>query len=259
MALQTASTDWQAEWQTLPCEFDDALAGRAAIGLLALASDGVIESELRKFLPQEGVAVFTTRLPRIPDTTPSSLKLMEQGIAECTGRLLPGRKLNALAFGCTSAAMVIGPASVTAKIHAVREGVAVTDPVSASLKALALLGTRRVAVLTPYVDSVNAEVASYLTRNGLTIVDCASFKQVSGTINRITESDVYHAGVHLARGDAEAVFVSCTGLRCSSVIEQLEREINKPVVASNQALAWDLLRLAGIKDQVPGFGRLLTT
>lgn len=259
MALQTVSANRQAEWQTLPCEFDDALAGRAAIGLLALASDGVIESELRKFLPRKGVAVFTTRLPRIPDTTPPSLRLMEQGIAECTERLLPGRQLNALAFGCTSAAMVIGPAAVTAQVHAVRDGVAVTDPVSASLKAFASLGTQRVAVLTPYVDSVNTEVASYLTLNGLTITECATFKQVSGTINRITEADVYRAGMHLARGNAEAVFICCTGLRCSSVIDRLEREINKPVVASNQALAWDLLRLAGLKDHVRGFGQLLMT
>jgi maleate isomerase len=258
MSLQTALAEKPAEWHTLPCDFDDALAGRAAIGLLALASDGVIESELRKFLPADGVAVYTTRLPRIPDTTPPSLRLMEQGIAECTGRLLPGRKLDVLAFGCTSAAMVIGPEAVTASIHTVREDIAVTDPVSASLKAFATLGMRRVAVLTPYIDSVNAEVASYLTRNGLAIVDCASFKQASGTINRITESDVYRAGVHLALSDPEAVFISCTGLRCSSVIDQLERDIGKPVVASNQALAWDVLRLAGVREQVRGFGRLLT-
>ena len=79
MSLQTALAENPAEWHTLPCDFDDALAGRAAIGLLALASDGVIESELRKFLPADGVAVYTTRLPRIPDTTPPSLRLMEQG------------------------------------------------------------------------------------------------------------------------------------------------------------------------------------
>lgn len=258
MTLQPASPDRPVVWQALPCDFDDALAGRAAIGLLALASDGVIESELRSFLAIDGVAVFTTRLPRIPDTTPSSLRLMEQGIADCVERLLPGRKLNAVAFGCTSAAMVIGPAAVTTRIHAARENVAATDPVSASLKALASLGTQRVAVLTPYADSVNAEVAAYLTLNGLTIVKSASFKQASGTINRITEADVYRAGVDLARGNVEAVFISCTGLRCSSVIGQLEREINKPVVASNQALAWDLLRLSGLKDAVSGFGRLLT-
>jgi maleate isomerase len=47
-------------------------------------------------------------------------------------------------------------------------------------------------------------------------------------------------------------------LRCSSVIDQLERDIGKPVVASNQALAWDVLRLAGVREQVRGFGRLLT-
>ncbi len=89
MAQQSMLADEPVEWPTLPCEFDDALAGRAAIGLLALASDGVIESELRKFLPGDGVAVYTTRLPCIPDTTPPSLRLMEQGIEECARRRGP--------------------------------------------------------------------------------------------------------------------------------------------------------------------------
>jgi maleate isomerase len=54
----------------------------------------------------------------------------------------------------------------------------------------------------------------------------------------------------------EGVFVSCTSLRVASIVEELEAELGKPVTSSNHALAWHCLRLAGIEDEVPGYGRL---
>jgi maleate isomerase len=244
-------------WETLSCKIDEGLAARAAIGLLALAADGIIESELRRFLPLDGVAVFTSRIRPIPDSTPPSLKLMEEELPDVAGRILPGKPLDAIAFGCTSGAMAIGADRVAAKIATMRPGVPVTDPVSASLKALAYLGSRRIALLTPYVDSVNKLVGEYLTANGLAIAECASFKQTFATINRISEADICRAGIALGSRDVDALFISCTGLRCASIIETIERETGKPVVASNQALAWDLLRLTGIQGPVSGCGRLL--
>ena len=37
-----------------------------------------------------------------------------------------------------------------------------------------------------------------------------------------------------------------------------EDAIGKPVIASNQAMLWDCLRLAGINDKIPKLGRLFT-
>jgi len=247
----------QHVWTTLPCTFDGGLASRAAIGLLALANDGVIESELRAFLGLDGVAVFVSRIKPIPDTMPPSLRMMEDELPDGVGRLLPGKPLDVIAFGCTSGAMAIGSERVKAKIRGVRPGTPVTDPVSASLKAFACLDVRRVALLTPYVDSVNEMVDTYLAEQGLRVIERGSFKQTSETINRISEDDVARAGIELGSRDVDALFISCTGLRCSAVIETVERTIGKPVVASNQALAWDLLRLAGVKDPIAARGRLL--
>ena len=244
-------------WATLPCTLDGGLASRAAIGLLALASDGVIENELRAFLELDGVAVFVSRIQPIPDTTPASLRMMEDGLPDATGRLLPGQPLDVIAFGCTSGAMAIGAERVAVKINSVPQGVHVTDPVSASLKALAHLGARRVALLTPYADSVNQMVDAYLAEQELNVAERGSFKQTFETINRISQSDVARAGTELGSRDVDAVFISCTGLRCSAVVESIERATGKPVVTSNQALAWDLLRLAGIDQPVAGRGRLL--
>jgi maleate cis-trans isomerase len=52
------------------------------------------------------------------------------------------------------------------------------------------------------------------------------------------------------------VFVSCTNLRVASIIETAEARLGKPVTSSNHALAWHLLRLAGIQDCPENFGSL---
>jgi maleate cis-trans isomerase len=41
------------------------------------------------------------------------------------------------------------------------------------------------------------------------------------------------------------------------MIADLEEEIGKPVITSNQATFWRALRMAGVPDKIEGFGRLL--
>ena len=38
----------------------------------------------------------------------------------------------------------------------------------------------------------------------------------------------------------------------------LEDATGKPALASNHAMAWHALRLSGVRDAVPGYGRLFT-
>ena len=57
--------------------------------------------------------------------------------------------------------------------------------------------------------------------------------------------------------DADGIFITCTNFRCSDVIEEIERDAGIPVVTSNQATAWHLMKLLGINDVVEGYGQLL--
>ena len=59
-----------------------------------------------------------------------------------------------------------------------------------------------------------------------------------------------------ARDDCDGIFVACTSLRALPVIASAEAELGKPVVSSNQALAWHLLRQAGIDSQRNDMGQL---
>ena len=76
-------------------------------------------------------------------------------------------------------------------------------------------------------------------------------------VGRITEASVAHAVRRIgAEPGCDAVFVSCTSLRTFGVIASLEAELGRPVVSSNQAFIWHLLRLASIEDRVLSLGTL---
>jgi len=74
---------------------------------------------------------------------------------------------------------------------------------------------------------------------------------------RVAPSYITEFAASLDRPDADAVFVSCGALRTLDVIDELEQQIGKPAICSNQAMIWDTLRLAGIDDRINGYGRLL--
>jgi maleate isomerase len=58
--------------------------------------------------------------------------------------------------------------------------------------------------------------------------------------------------------DVDCVFVSCTAVRLVEAAADVEKEVGLPVTSSNHAMAWHALRLAGVEDSLPQFGKLFT-
>ena len=83
---------------------------------------------------------------------------------------------------------------------------------------------------------------------------CEESDEVVGRID--ADSILKGATAVGASDDVDGVFISCTNLRAAAIIPEAERTLNKPVTASNHALAWHLLRLAGIDDTHARAGRL---
>jgi maleate isomerase len=243
---------------TLPCRLDKGVASRAAIGLLVLATDQTMEHEFRQVIRQPGVAVYATRVHNEAEITLATLRAMRPLIAPATALILPGSKLDVVAFGCTSASMALGEEAIFAEIRRVRPEAACTTPVTAAFAAFRALGARRIGVLTPYIPEVNATVAAYLNARGVRV---AAF----GTFNRpddreaawIAPGAIIDGVGALARAAAlDAVFVSCTSLRLCEGVAAIEATAGVPVTSSDHAMAWHCLRLAGVDDPVPGAGRL---
>lgn len=245
----------------MPHRIEPGIAHRARIGLIVLASDHTIEHEWRRMLDIDGVAVYHSRIANSPTINPETLKAMEAGLTAATDVILPGVPLDVVAYGCTSGAMVIGEDKVAERIRAARPGIAVTTPITGALAALQALGTRRIALLTPYIDRINQMMRGYIEERGVGVPVMGSFNNENDNeVACIAPDSLRDAAVELAQEKSvDAVFVACTSLRLAAVVEEIEQRSGKPALSSNHAMAWHALRLAGYREPVPGFGRLFRT
>ena len=244
-----------------PFTTDGGIAPRAAIGLVVLATDQTIEHEFRQVIDLPGVGLYESRIYNANEITPTSLRAMEGGIADATALILPGQRLDVVGFGCTSASMLLGEETIGRHIRTARPGVAFTTPVTGVFAGLKALGARRIGVLTPYTDEVNAGIRSYVeTAGGFDVAVMGSFKEISDSVvARISPASIMAAVEALAASTPlDAVFISCTSLRVVSYVAELEARIGIPVTSSNHGMAWHSLRLAGVTDKLPQFGRLFT-
>jgi maleate isomerase len=257
-ALRPVSSDQAISKTHLPFKIDGGIAHRARIGLIVLATDHTIEHEFRQIMRIDGVALYESRIHNASQINAATLAEMERGMAAAAGVILPGTKLDVVAYGCTSGTVVIGEEQVFARIREARPGVACTTPITAGIAGLRKLGVRRIALLTPYVEDVNQRFRRFVEERGIGVPVMGSFNhEDDNEVARITQESIKNAVRDLAREPGvDGVFVSCTSLRVASIVEELEAEIGKPVTSSNHALAWHCLRLAGVDDAVTGFGRL---
>jgi maleate isomerase len=246
-------------WERLSPEFDHGVGERASIGLLALATDRIGTLDTEAFLAAPGVAMFSTRVQSSPVATPESLAKLGDHLEAGTRLLVPGSRLDVIGFSCTSGTVAVGVTAVRAAVWRARPGIAVATPIEAGAKALKTLGARRISLLVPYLPRTADLVAGHFEAEGLIITRRATF-DLGGDpeMNRLSPGALARAARAIDDPATEAVFISCTGLRTAPIVVALEQEIGKPVVTSNQALAWDALRLAGINDSLPARGRLFT-
>ncbi|MFK5978274.1 MAG: Asp/Glu racemase [Rhizobiaceae bacterium] len=242
----------------LPFSLDGGAASKAALGLIVLQMDETLEAELRTVFNQRGVALFHTRIPSAKEISSDTLKQMENELPVVAGLLPSTHPLDVIGYGCTSGATIIGSKRIAALVNQVHPNAKVTDPIAAVIAALEHLKISKIGFITPYVAEVSAAMRSLLNKNGISVSDVASFEQsqdpVVARISPVSILDAIHA---VGKDDnIDAVFVSCTNLRCFDIIERAEDKIGKPVISSNQALAWHMLKLAGLPTKSMGPGML---
>ena len=234
--------------------------GRYRIGLLALSNDLATERDFINMRPSDEVALFVSRIPNDDICSVEKLREQEPELTRATELLIPGSRLDSVAYSCTSGTVVLGYESVAKRIHAARPNIPVATPITAALAALEQSGARKIAVLTPYTDEVNQQIYQYVVTHGVEIVAFTSFQQAENdAMAKIPAQAIYDAAIEADRPDADALFISCTAIRAVEVIDAIENSIGKPVITANQALFWQALRATGYTQPVQGFGQLLRT
>lgn len=206
-----------------------------------------IEPVRRDPEPEQNITVALVEgLARDPENGRAAKRLAERGA-------------RAVAYGCTSGSYVLGPSGNAAIIDqmATASGVPATTTSSAVVQALQTLGAESVAVLSPHIDALNERLRAYLEASGFRVaamvglnLSCDIEAVEPAETREIVESQV-------DRPDADAVFISCTGMRTAEVISEMETSLGKPVVTANQATLWHVGQLAGVGMNRPARGRLL--
>jgi maleate isomerase len=241
----------------LDYDLDGGACGRAAFGVVVLQSDETLEVEFAPLFQDAGIGLYHSRIPFADAVNPDTLSEMKANLPRSVSLFPSATPLDVIAYACTSGTTVIGIEAVENAVRSIQPQAKVTNPVSALLAACTHLGVRRLGFLTPYLPAVSTAMQKLLISHGLEVEEVASFEQESDrAVARIALSSVLDAICRVGDGDVDAVFTSCTNLRTFPVIEEAERRIGKPVLTSNQVLAWHMLELAGLAVETEGPGRL---
>lgn len=245
----------------LEFETDDGIGTRATLGVIVLEADETLEPEFSSIMTElDGVALYHNRIPMVPEITSETLSRMEKDLPAVATMFPQAASFDVIGYGCTSASTVIGPDRVALAIRQSRPETRVTDPLSALIAACRALDAKRLGFLTPYLPEVSERMRDKLIQTGFEIAAFGSFEEGDDrVVARISEKSILDAALALTeQAPCDAIVISCTNLRCLNVIRQVEHLTSIPVLSSNQALAWHMLRLAGIKDVQPAYGQLFT-
>lgn len=136
-------------------------------------------------------------------------------------------------------------------------------PINSALRnnaaALQYLEAKNLVIATAYRDAINERLRPYFEEAGLDVVGMKGLNVATPVEqDKLPEYASYRAALELARAFPQADAVLIHG-RWASVayVEALERDIGRPVISSNAASLWWVLKTLGMKIPIEGYGSLL--
>lgn len=205
----------------------------------------MVEQEMARVLPAD----VTAHVARLRMTGPFERPLDEllPDVADATATLADAR-CDAVAFHCTAnstADGIAGERRLLAAMHGMTRG-AVTTTATAIREALDVLSARSIALVTPYSQAVTEHEAAFFTAAGYRVAAIKALDLGSSDDYCSARPSLWKTALLAERdADADAFVLSCANVSCFAVIEEIERDLRRPVITSNQSILWAMLRLAG--------------
>jgi maleate cis-trans isomerase len=235
---------------------------RARLGFLVPPGNPTVETEMIALAPQ-GVSLHFHRMTALGpggslDGQTERNRMMVDNI-DGSVELLAMVEPDVIVVAHTATSYQLGrrgEAELLARLER-STGRRVVTAFGSVVRALESLGIRKLALGTPYSAEVTLQGKSHLEAYGFEVVKFDNLKGVEN-IYDTTAEQAYALARAVDTDDAEAVFLSGTGMPTVAVLDVLEQDLGKPVVSSASAMMWHALRVAGVGQPIPGYGRLLT-
>lgn len=230
---------------------------RGKIGVIVPSLNNTLEPEFNRMVPTD-IAVYATRL-RLEQGVPDDLRAMAE-LTEQAGELLRHADVDVIAYCCTTGSLIDGvdwDEDLAARLHKATN-LPVTTTASAAIAAMQAVDINSVSVATPYIDEVNEAERAYIEARGIGVNNIAGLKFTRGEeLHNLDQNAALEFCRSVMDKTADGLFISCTDFASIDFVGDLEREFGKPVVTSNTATLWSVLRLLDIDQAIEGFGDLL--
>ena len=227
------------------------------IGLITLASDFRIEKDFNNVIYGKDIDLFSNRIYCYNPLTNETLKKMADDITDVTKEILPDQKLDCVAYGCTSGTIAAGYSSIYEKVNLAKPNTKVTTPITSAIKAIKKFNINKISVFTPYTDEINQSVVEYFKKENIEVVSLSYFDIASDLdIGKVDPDYLSEVLTKIDLSKSDGLFVSCTALPVLSLIDKLEKKLDKVVLSSNQTLIWDTLNEINYNKNIDGFGQL---
>ena len=230
------------------------------IGLITLGSDFRIEKDFNNVIHGKNIDLFINRIHCYNPLTNENLAKMANDITSVTKDILPDQKIDCVAYGCTSGTIAAGYDSIKQKISLAKPEAKVTTPITSAIKALKKFNINKISIFTPYTKEINDSVVKYFENENI-IINSLSYYDISSDldIGKVDRDSLFKVLSKIELDNSDALFVSCTALPVLSIIDKLEKKLNKIVLSSNQTLIWDSLNQINFKEKIDGFGKLFNS
>lgn len=230
--------------------------GGLRAGLIVPSVNTTIEPEFGKLGPP-GLSFHAARI-NLTETTVSGLEGMNQELIGAV-KLVAATNPDVLVYACTSGSFFAGRDGMTELTDKIRREVQcpIITTSDAAIAALQIVGVRKIAVATPYIDELNERERAFFEGYGLSVVSLRGLSLSGPAIREVPPETIVDLALETDCEQADALFISCTDFRALETVDHLENRLKKPVITSNQATLWATLRELRINAQIPGHGRLL--
>jgi maleate isomerase len=233
---------------------------RARIGFLVPPGNPTVEPEMTELAPP-GVSVHFTRMSASGSAGTHSgqderTRNQIASLDEAT-RLMAMISPQAIVLAHTATSYTLGRDAEEALVRRLEasSGTRFVTAFGGVVEVLRYLGVRRIAYATPYDEALTDRGRGLLTLHGFDVVGMARLEGVRN-IYEETPARAYAVGRQADRPEAEAVFLSGTGMPTLSIIQALEDDLGKPVISAASAMMWAASRAVGVSARRPGYGRL---